>query len=74
MRAAKNQLTAVQGESFDQGAAAPDLASIGLLDDDGSEETAVRARPAEIAREPSPEFIEIDLTPLDRAPEPVRPR
>jgi RNA polymerase primary sigma factor len=52
-----------------------DLASIGLLEDDGAEETAIRPRPTEVLDdEPAAEFIDLEFTPIERAPEPVRAR
>jgi RNA polymerase primary sigma factor len=59
-----------------EGAAAPDLDALGLLEDDSSEETAVRPRPTELTEpeEPAAEFIEMEFSPLDRVPEPPRPR
>ena len=55
------------------GAAAPDLASLGLLDDDATEDTAVRARPtSEAIEETTSDFIELDLPQLERV-EPARP-
>jgi RNA polymerase primary sigma factor len=69
-RAIKNVVGGVTG------AAAPDLASLGLLDDDATEDTAVRARPTtEIVDEPSADFIDLDLPVVDRvvAEAPARP-
>jgi RNA polymerase primary sigma factor len=59
-----------------EGAAAPDLDAMGLLEDDANEETAVRTRPAEIdaVEEAAPEFIDLEFSSTDRAPEPARPR
>jgi RNA polymerase primary sigma factor len=60
-----------------EGAAAPDLETLGLLEDDSAEETAVRPRPAEIAdvhEEPASEFIDLEFTTLERVPEAPRPR
>ena len=69
-RAIKNVVGGVTG------AAAPDLASLGLLDDDATEDTAVRARPTtEIVEEPTADFIDLDLPIVDRtvAEPPARP-
>ncbi len=57
-------------------AASPEMAALGLLEDDGTEDTAVRrARPAaEPAEEAPQEFIDIDFTTkVDRIAEPPRP-
>ena len=77
MRALKGHTPSlIKGDSIHAGgAAAPDLAAIGLLEDDGAEETQVRTRPVDLVEDEPPEFIEFDFTPLlDRAPEPARPR
>ncbi len=81
MRSTKNHPhTVVKTTPSIEGAAAPDLDS--LLEDDSTEETAVRSRPTELvesiggaASEPTPEFIDLEFSAIDRAPEPsVRPR
>ncbi len=52
-----------------------DLASLGLLEDDGAEETAIRPRPTEpIDEEPAAEFIDLEFAPVERTPEPIRAR
>ena len=56
-------------------AAAPDIASLGLLEDDGAEETAIRPRPTEpLDDEPAAEFIDLEFSPVERTPEPARAR
>ena len=48
-----------------EGAAAPDLAVLGLLDDETPEETAVRPRPVELgAEDESADAVELDLAGL----------
>jgi RNA polymerase primary sigma factor len=76
MRSAKNQAHPLTKTPAVEGAAAPDLASLGLLEDDGAEDTAVRARPTEVTEEePAADFIDLEFTPAaDRAPEPTRAR
>jgi hypothetical protein len=54
MRSAKNQAHSLTKTPAVEGAAAPDLASLGLLEDDGAEDTAVRARPTEVTEEEPP--------------------
>ncbi len=56
-------------------AAATALAAVDLLEDDATEETAVRARPTEVATEDEPagELVEVDLGAIDR-PESTRAR
>jgi RNA polymerase primary sigma factor len=56
--------------------AAPELASVGLLEDDVGEETAVRARPTEIVadEEPQAELVDLEFASLEKAPEVVRTR
>jgi RNA polymerase primary sigma factor len=55
-------------KDVDGGAAAPDLATLGLLEDDASEETSVRrTRPA--AAEPAEDGADVDLAPVDRPAE-----
>ena len=41
--------------------AEPELATLGLLEDDLAEETAIRVRPAEPLDEPAVEFIDLQL-------------
>ena len=75
MRSTKNHAQNLVKAAPIEGAAAPDLATLGLLEDDGAEETAVRPRPTDIIdEEPSTEFIDLEFSALDRAPEPPRPR
>jgi RNA polymerase primary sigma factor len=83
MRSTKNHpQTVVKAAAPIEGAAAPDLDTLGLLEDDSAEETAVRSRPTELAdsvrgavEEPTPEFIDLEFSSMERAPEPVaRPR
>ncbi len=74
MRASKGHApNMMKAEPLVNGAVAPDLAAIGLLDDDAPEETAVRARPAEIIEDDPPEFIDIEFTAIDRTAEAPRP-
>jgi len=77
MRSIKSNATVTKGETFAQtgGAAAPDLASLGLLEDDQAEETAVRPRPKDLVEDEAPaEFIDLELAPVDRLPPAERPR
>jgi RNA polymerase primary sigma factor len=75
MRSTKNNAQAVAKAAPSlEGAAAPELASIGLMEDDAAEDTAVRPRPTEVVDdEPAAEFIDLEFTAADRAPEPARP-
>jgi len=68
MRSTKNHAhNLVKAAPIEGGGAAPDLASLGLLEDDSTEETAVRPRPTEfVEEEQAAEFIDIDFTALDR--------
>ncbi len=78
MRSTKNQPhTVVKAAVPIEGAAAPDLDALGLLEDDSTEETAVRPRPtepAEAVEESAPEFIDLEFSSIERTPEPARPR
>jgi RNA polymerase primary sigma factor len=77
MRSTKNHpQTVVKPAAPIEGAAAPDLGAVDLLEDDSTEETAVRPRPAEIetVEEPAPEFIDLEFSSLERVPEAARPR
>jgi len=75
MRSTKNHAQNLVKAAPIEGVAAPDLAALGLLEDDGAEETAVRPRPTEIIDdEPATEFIDLEFAALERAPEPARPR
>jgi RNA polymerase primary sigma factor len=81
MRSTKNHPQTVVKAASIEGAAAPDLEAMGLLEDDAPEETAVRSRPTELADsvggavEETPEFIDLEFSSVERAPEPVaRPR
>ncbi|MFO0763088.1 MAG: sigma-70 family RNA polymerase sigma factor [Byssovorax sp.] len=71
MRSSKN---AAQNLVKTAPASAPttDLASLGLLEDDATEDTAVRPRQIEVLEEEPAEFIDIDLGALERTPEPTR--
>jgi RNA polymerase primary sigma factor len=75
MRSTKNHPQAVVKAAAPlEGAAAPDLATLGLMEDDAAEETAVRPRPTEaVEDEPAAEFIDLEFTTVERAPEPSRP-
>ena len=76
MRSTKNHPQAVAKAAAAplEGAAAPDLAALSLMDDDSAEETAVRPRPTEIVDdEPAAEFIDLEFSSTERAPEPSRP-
>jgi RNA polymerase primary sigma factor len=46
--------------------AEPELSTMGLLEDDLAEETAIRVRPAEPLDEPAVEFIDLQLSGLQR--------
>jgi hypothetical protein len=73
MRSSKNHAQNLVKAAPIEGVAAPDLAALGLLEDDGVEDMAVRSRPTEVIDdEPSTEFIDLEFTALDRAPEPLR--
>jgi RNA polymerase primary sigma factor len=76
MRSTKSNATVVKGDPLAQGGTAtPEIAALGLLEDDQTEETAVRPRPAEILdEERAADFIDLDLGPLDRLPQPERAR
>ena len=76
MRSTKNQAHSLTKAPAVEGAAAPDLASLGLLEDDGTEDTAVRARPTEVTEEePTADLIDLEfMPPAERAPEPTRTR
>ena len=75
MRSTKNHAQNLVKAAPIEGVAAPDLAALGLLEDDGAEETAVRPRPTEpIDDEPTSEFIDLEFSALDRTPEPPRQR
>jgi RNA polymerase primary sigma factor len=86
MRSTKSNVAAVKAESVaprkgkvqpaavvaPASAAAPDLASVGLLEDDPAEETAVRPRPTDLTTEEEPADLgDIDL---GAAPDPARGR
>ena len=47
-------------------AAEPELSTLGLLEDDLAEDTAIRVRPAEPLDEPAVEFIDLQLSGLQR--------
>jgi len=66
MKSMKN--SALRLEPVDSAAppADPELATIGLLEDDMAEETAIRVRPAEALGEPAVEFIDLQLSNLQR--------
>jgi len=79
MRSTKNHpQPAVKAAVPIEGAAAPDLHALGLLEDDSAEETAVRQRPTELTDavdEVAPEFIDLELASVERVAEPsARPR
>jgi RNA polymerase primary sigma factor len=75
MRSTKNHAQNLVKAAPIEGVAAPDLAALGLLEDDGAEETAVRPRPTEVIDdEPASEFIDLEFSALDRVPEPPRQR
>ena len=75
MRSTKNHPQAVAKPAAPlEGAAAPDLATLGLMEDDTAEDTAVRPRPTELVEdEPAAEFIDLEFPTVERAPEPARP-
>ena len=75
MRSTKNHPQAVAKPAAPlEGAAAPDLATLGLMEDDAAEDTAVRPRPTELVEdEPAAEFIDLEFPTVERAPEPARP-
>jgi hypothetical protein len=71
MKSTKNG--ALRLEPLDPGssAAEPELSTLGLLEDDLTEETAIRVRPSEPLDEPAVEFIDLQLSGLQR-PAPAR--
>jgi len=76
MRSTKSNATVVKGDPLAQGGTAtPEITALNLLEDDQAEETVVRPRPAEILDEDrAADFIDLDLGPLDRLPQPERAR
>ena len=72
MRSTKNTSTAMKDQALSGGAALPDVAALGLLEDDSTEDTAVRrTRPvAEPLSEP--EFIDLEFTAVAPEPRPSR--
>ena len=75
MRSTKNHPQAVVKAAVPlEGAAAPDLATLGLMEDDAAEDTAVRPRPTDVVdEEPAAELIDLEFPTVERAPEPSRP-
>jgi RNA polymerase primary sigma factor len=72
MRSTKNHAVVKAAAAPLEGAAAPDLATLSLMDDDGAEDTAVRTRPTEVVDdEPAAEFIDLEFAAVERAPEPA---
>src|SRR5262249_7131227 len=77
MRSTKTNATAAPVKAEPTSSTTPDLAAVGLLEDDAMEETSIRraARPNEPAEETPEEFVDIEFhTSIDRvAVEPARP-
>ena len=75
MRSTKNHAQNLVKNAPSEAAVAPDLGALAVIEDEGTEETAVRARPTDVIDdEPAAEFIDLEFSALDRAPEPTRAR
>jgi RNA polymerase primary sigma factor len=75
MRSTKNHSQSLVKNASSESTTTPEIAALGVIEDEGTEETAVRARPADVVEdEPSAEFIDLEFAALDRAPEPARAR
>ena len=75
MRSTKNHSQSLVKNASSESTATPEIGALGLLEDEGTDETAVRARPADIIDdEPSTEFIDLEFSALERTPEPARAR
>jgi len=66
MKSTKNTALRLEPVNAAAPAAEPELATIGLLEDDLAEETAIRVRPAEPLDEAAVEFIDLQLSGLQR--------
>jgi len=66
MKSTKNSALRLEPLDSTAPAAESELATLGLLEDDLAEETAIRVRPAEPLDEPAVEFIDLQLSGLQR--------
>ena len=66
MKSTKNGALRLEPLDSTAPAAEAELATLGLLEDDLTEETAIRVRPAEPLDEPTVEFIDLQLSGLQR--------
>ena len=66
MKSTKNGALRLDPIDPQPSAAEPELSTLGLLEDDLAEDTAIRVRPAEPLDEPAVEFIDLQLSGLQR--------